>query len=44
LKESWDIFLSKFSQTGTSSIMFWFRQLTKHLPIRGDISAYVTGF
>jgi len=24
-KESWDVFMSKFSQTGSGSIMLWFR-------------------
>jgi gag-polypeptide of LTR copia-type len=43
-KESWDIFLSKYSQTGSGSIMLWFRRLTKQLPSGGDISTYVTGF
>jgi hypothetical protein len=43
-KESWDIFLSEYSQTGSGSIMLWFRRLTKQLPSGGDISAHVTGF
>src|ERR1700729_751354 len=43
-KESWDIFLSEFSQTGSGSIMLWFRRLTKQLPSGGDVSTHVTGF
>ena len=31
-KESWDTFLSEFSQTRSGSIMLWFRRLTKQLP------------
>ena len=43
-KESWDLFASEFSQTGSGSIMLWFRRLTKQLPSGGDISAHVTSF
>jgi len=43
-KESWDIFASEFSQTGSGSIMLWFRRLTKQLPAGSDISAHVTSF
>src|SRR6202453_2207240 len=43
-KESWDIFLSEFSQTGSRSIMLWFRRLTKQLPSGGDVSTHVMGF
>src|ERR1700728_1356599 len=43
-KESWDVFATEFSQTGSGSIMLWFRRLTKQLPSSGDISAHVTGF
>ena len=43
-KESWDTFLSEFSQTGSGSIMLWFRRLTKQLPSSGDVSTHVTSF
>jgi hypothetical protein len=43
-KESWDVFASEFSQTGSGSIMLWFRCLTKQLLTGSDISAHVTGF
>ena len=43
-KESWDMFASEYSQTGSGSIMLWFRRLTKQLSSGGDISAHVTGF
>src|ERR1700683_5387855 len=43
-KESWDIFLSEFSQTSSGSIMLWFRRLTKRLPSGGDVSTHVMGF
>src|ERR1700728_3061425 len=43
-KESWDIFATEFSQTGSGSIMLWFRRLTKQLPSSGDISLHVTVF
>jgi hypothetical protein len=43
-KESWDIFLSEYSQTGSGSIMLWFRRLTKQLPSGGNVSTHVTGF
>jgi hypothetical protein len=43
-KESWDLFTSEFSQTGSGSIMLWFRRLTKQLPSGGDVSAHVTSF
>src|SRR6202034_427907 len=43
-KESWDLFASEFSQTGSGSIMLWFRRLTKQLPSGGDIFTHVTGF
>jgi hypothetical protein len=43
-KESWDTFLSEFSQTGSGSIMLWFRCLTKQLPSGGDVSTHVTDF
>ena len=43
-KESWDVFASEFSQTGSGSIMLWFRRLTKQLPSGGDVSAHVTSF
>ena len=43
-KESWDTFLSEFSQTGSGSIMLWFRRLTKQLPSGGDVVTHVTGF
>src|SRR5882762_8726277 len=43
-KESWDVFASEFSQTGSGSIMLWFRRLTKQLPSGGDVSTHVTGF
>src|SRR6202050_5045559 len=43
-KESWDIFLSEFSQTGSGSIMLWFRRLTKQLPSGSNVSAHVMGF
>ena len=43
-KESWDVFASEFSQTGSGSIMLWFRPLTKQLPSGGDVSAHVTSF
>ena len=43
-KESWDIFASEFSQTGSGSIMLWFRRLTKQLPSGSDVSAHVTSF
>src|SRR5882724_4329012 len=43
-KESWDVFASEFSQTGSGSIMLWFRHLTKQVPTGSDISAHVTSF
>src|ERR1700683_3086872 len=43
-KESWDIFLSEFSQTGSGLIMLWFRHLTKQLPSGGNVSTHVMGF
>src|ERR1700683_2614754 len=43
-KESWDIFLSEFSQTGSGLIMLWFRRLTKQLPSGGNVSTHVMGF
>ena len=43
-KESWNVFASEFSQTGSGSIMLWFRRLTKQLPTGSDISAHVTSF
>jgi gag-polypeptide of LTR copia-type len=43
-KESWNVFASKFSQTGSGSIMLWFRCLTKQLPPGSNISAHITGF
>src|ERR1700677_588802 len=43
-KESWDIFLSEFSQTGSGSIMLWFQCLTKQLPSSGNVSTHVMGF
>src|SRR6202453_5087635 len=43
-KELWDIFPSEFSQTGSGSIMLWFRRLTKQLPSGGDVSTHVMGF
>src|SRR6202453_5035361 len=43
-KESWDIFLSEFSQTSSGSIMLWFRRLTKQLSSSGDVSTHVMGF
>src|ERR1700677_2702616 len=43
-KELWDIFPSEFSQTGSGSIMLWFRRLTKQLPSSGDVSTHVMGF
>src|ERR1700683_3948387 len=44
VKESWDVFATEFSQTGSGSIMLCFRRLTKQLPSSSDISAHVTGF
>src|SRR5258705_1896030 len=43
-KESWDLFASEFSQTGSGSIMLWFRRLTKQLPSGSDVSTHVTSF
>jgi hypothetical protein len=43
-KESWNMFVSEYSQTGSGLIMLWFRRLTKQLSSSGDISAHVTGF
>src|ERR1700728_1375885 len=43
-KESWDVFATEFSQTGSGLIMLWFRRLTKQLPSGSDISTHVTGF
>src|ERR1700720_671788 len=43
-QESWNIFLSEYSQTSSGSIMLWFRRLTKQLPSSGDVSTHVTGF
>src|SRR6202790_4304424 len=43
-KKSWDMFASEYSQTGSGSIMLWFRRLTKQLPSGGDVSLHVTGF
>jgi gag-polypeptide of LTR copia-type len=43
-KESWNVFASEFSQTGSGSIMLWFRRLTKQLPTSSDISTHVTSF
>src|ERR1700683_951646 len=43
-KESWDTFLSEFSQTSSGSIMLWFQHLTKQLPSSGDVSAHIMGF
>jgi hypothetical protein len=42
-KESWGTFLTEFCQTGSGSIMLWFRRLTKQLPSGGDVSTHVTG-
>src|SRR5882762_11788077 len=38
------MFVSEYNQTGSGSIMLWFRQLTKQLSSGGDISTHVTGF
>src|ERR1700683_3758393 len=43
-KESWDIFATEFSHTGSGSIILWFRRLTKQLPSGSNISLHVTGF
>src|ERR1700683_4438818 len=43
-KELWDTFLSEFSQTGSGSIMLWFRHLTKQLPSGSDVSTHDMGF
>jgi hypothetical protein len=43
-KESWDIFATEFSQTGSGFIMLWFRQLTKQLPSGGNVFLHVTSF
>ena len=42
--ESWNMFASEYSQTGSGSIMLWFRRLTKQLSPGSDVSAHVTGF
>jgi hypothetical protein len=43
-KESWDIFLLEYSQTGSGSIMLWFRRLNKQLPSGGNVSTHVMGY
>jgi len=43
-KESWDMFMSEYSQTGSGSIMLWFKRPAKQLSSGGDISAHVTSF
>jgi hypothetical protein len=43
-KESWNVFVSEFSQTGSGSIMLWFKQSTKQLPSNNNISTHVTSF
>ena len=42
--EIWDTFKSEFGQTGTGSVILWFRRLATQLPSGGDISAHITGF
>lgn len=40
--EAWDLLAAEFGQTGSGSLMLWFRRLTKQLPLGGDVSAHVT--
>ena len=42
--ECWNMFASEYSQTGSGSIMLWFRRLTKQLSPGADVSAHVTNF
>ena len=42
--ECWNMFASEYSQTGSGSIMLWFRQLAKQLSPGADVSAHVTNF
>lgn len=42
--EMWTTLETEFSQTGSGSIMMWFRRLTRQLQPGGDVSAHVTGF
>ena len=43
-KEAWDTFKSEYSQTGSGSVMLWFRRLTKQFVPGSDIAAHVTSF
>jgi hypothetical protein len=43
-KEAWDKFKSEYSQTGSGSIMLWFRRLTKQLPSGTDVVTHITSF
>ena len=41
---AWDTFKSEYSQTGSGSVMLWFRRLTKQLSSGSDVAAHVTSF
>ena len=43
-KEAWMPFETKYSQTGSGSLMLWFRQLTRQLSPGGDVLAPISGF
>ena len=44
LKEAWTLLETEYSQTGSGSLILWFRQLTRQLSPGGDVLAHVSGF
>ena len=42
--KAWNLLETEYSQTGSGSLMLWFRRLTRQLRPGGDVSAHVSGF
>ena len=42
--EAWNLLETEYSQTGSGSLVLWFRQLTRQLSPGGDILVHVSGF
>ena len=42
--EAWNLLETEYSQTGSGSLMLWFRRLTRQLSPSGDVLAHVSGF
>ena len=42
--EAWNLLETEYSQTGSDSLMLWFRRLTRQLSPGGNILAHMSGF